>query len=125
MSKGSYLHVVGCVFVARPGECGTHHDVLVWTPVNAHIILRRICHFAFDMFSATGTFVCFVHLLMAPVRGMHLTEVAVGVMHARSVELASHGSFSLASFFQFFSRPLKNAIALSVLLVHVSSSLAS
>ena len=81
MSKGSYLHVVGCVFVARPGECGTHHDVLVWTPVNAHIILRRICHFAFDMFSSTGTFVCFVNLRMAPVRGMHLTEVAVGVMH--------------------------------------------
>ena len=59
----------------------SHHDVLVWTPVNAHFILRRICHFAFDMFSATITFAGFVNLRMAPVRGMHLTEVAVGVMH--------------------------------------------
>ena len=106
MSKGSSLHVVGCVFVARSGQCGTHHDVLVWTPVNAHFILRRICHFKFDIFSATGTvvFVCFVNLRMAPVRGMHLTKVAVGVMHTRPVELASPGSFSLALFFQFFSR---------------------
>ena len=88
-----------CVFVTRPGQRGTHHDVLFWTPVNAHVILRRICHFAFDMFSATGTLVCFVNLRMAPVHVMHLTEVAVGVMHTRSVELASHDSFSLAFFF--------------------------
>ena len=33
MSRGGSSHVAGCVFVARPGECGTHHDVLVWTPV--------------------------------------------------------------------------------------------
>ena len=78
----------------------SHHGVLVWTPVNVHFILRRICHFAFDMFSATGTLACFVNLRMAPVRGMHLTEVAVSVMHTRSVELASPGSFSPAFFFQ-------------------------
>ena len=99
MSKGISSNVVVCVFVTRPGQRGTHHDVLFWTPVNAHVILRRICHFAFDMFSATGTLVCFVNLRMAPVHVMHLTEVAVGVMHTRSVELASHDSFSLAFFF--------------------------
>ena len=72
------------------------------------------------MFSATGTFVCFVNLRMAPVRGIHLTEVAVGVMHTLVGRI---GKPWLALFFQFFSRLLHDAIAYPVLLVHVSSSL--
>ena len=115
MSRGGSSQVVGCVFVARPGQCGTHHDVLVWTPVNAHFILRRICHTAFDMFSATGTSACFVNLRMAPVRGMHVTEVAVGVMHTRSVELASPGwRCSFNSFRDYSMMPLRTPYSWSM-----------
>ena len=39
----------------------SHHDVLVWTLVNAHFILRRICHTLRLTCSAPRAQLCYAH----------------------------------------------------------------